>query len=101
MRRRFMICLICALRACGPAPGQEPESDAMSVYKQEVIQGFTVLIHPEVMNHDTEAAQMRGELTSQLEAIVRVVPNEPLSALRQVRIWVEWEKKKGGAAEFH
>jgi hypothetical protein len=44
---------------------------------------------------------MRKELDRQLAAIVREMPADRLPALRKVRIWVEWEKQKNGAAEFH
>jgi len=101
MWSQFMICLIWVFLAVDLACGQEQKFDPTSVYQQEVIQGFTVLINPMVLNHKMEAAQMRSELTSQLKAIVRVMPDKPLSVLQQVRIWVEWEKKKEGAAEFH
>jgi len=83
------------------ASGQDQAFDRTAVYKTEAIQGFTVLINPEVMDHKEDAAAMREELDSQLKAIVRVLPEMPLFTLRNVRIWVEWEKTKGGAAEFH
>ncbi len=84
-------------RACG----QDETFDRTAVYKTEAIQGFAVLINPEVLEHKDDADAMRDELDSQLKSIVRVLPAMPLSTLRSVRIWVEWEKTKGGAAEFH
>lgn len=62
--------------------------------------GFTILIHPTVLKHPQEARAIRQELKSQLAAISRVMPAEPLSILRKVRIWVEWANRTG-AAEFH
>lgn len=72
-----------------------------SAYKRESVQGFTILIHPEVLAHQQEAKEMRAELSQQLTAISRNVPAKPLAALRKVRIWVEWAKRSQGAAEFH
>jgi hypothetical protein len=80
---------------------QEGTFDPTSLYQRESVQGFTILIHPEVLRHEKEAAEMQKELESQLSKIVRVMPAKPLSALQKVWIWVEWEKKKNGAAEFH
>jgi hypothetical protein len=75
--------------------------DPTSAYKRESCHGFTILVNPEVDIHKKEAAEMRAELTSQLSAIVRVMPAKRLSALKNVWIWAEWEKKPNGAAEFH
>lgn len=72
-----------------------------SLYKPESIQGFTILINPTVLNHRTDAQAMRKELTVQLTQITRVVPAKLLGQLRKVRIWVEWNRKINGAAEFH
>jgi len=75
--------------------------DPTSIYQQASSSGFTLLINPKVLQHPKEAAVMRQELDSQLAAIARVVPAQPLAALRKVRIWVEWKKRANGAAEFH
>lgn len=72
-----------------------------AAYQQESIHGFIVLIHPEVLTHQQEAKEMRAELSQQLAAISRRVPAKSLSALRKVRIWIEWAKRSQGAAEFH
>lgn len=72
-----------------------------AVYIQKSIHSFTVLIHPEVLTHQQTAEEMQRELDQQLLAISQVVPTQPLSALRKVRIWVEWAKRPQGAAEFH
>jgi predicted metallopeptidase len=75
--------------------------DPTAVYQQEVVQGFTVLINPQLREHPSAARDMRQELSSQLAQIAQVVPAQPLSALRKVRIWVEWDKNLQGAAVFH
>ncbi len=98
---RLVIFTIWSAAIFGQLDAQEQVFDAISGYQKECIQGFTVLINREVLIHKEEAAQMRKELASQLKAIIHVMPAKPLLAMKRVRIWVEWEKKKDGAAEFH
>ena len=93
--------MIWAALIAGRASSQQSPFDPTSVYKRESICGFTVLINPEVLIHKQEAAEMQKELEAQLKAIVREVPAKRLPALQKVWIWVEWEKQKNGAAEFH
>jgi hypothetical protein len=71
-----------------------------SAYKKELTGGFAVLINPEVLRHREEAAAMRQELKSQIKRIARTVPDKPMSALKKVHIWVEWEHTDQGAM-FH
>lgn len=88
--------------AAGDVCAQERNYDPTSAYEKESIQGFTVLVNRQVLAHEREASETLQELKTQLEAIARVMPSGPLTALRKVRIWVEWNKReKGGAAEFH
>lgn len=70
-------------------------------YEERTVEGFTVLVNKEVLAHDKEAKEALKELRSQLRKITKVLPAQPLKKLRKVRIWVEWEKKKRGAAEYH
>jgi hypothetical protein len=100
MRPALLITMIGTLLV-GPTLAQEHSFDPTSVYRRESIHGFTVLINPEVSIHKREAAEMRKELDSQLAAIVAAMLADRLPALRKVWIWVEWEKQKNGAAEFH
>jgi hypothetical protein len=90
-----------SLTLCIALAAQSSALTPASEYHAETIEGFTILIHPDVLQHKDEVAEMRKELASQLTEIVRVVPEEPLADLRKVRIWVEWEKRPQGAAEFH
>ncbi len=80
---------------------QQPPYAPTSSYVKQTIQGFTVLIHPEVLRHEQDAQQMRLELESQLKTILQVVPARPMEQLKKVRFWVEWAKKPNGGAEFH
>ncbi len=72
-----------------------------AAYQRESIQGFTILINPAVLQHQQETGEMRQELNRQLAAIARVVPAQPLSVLKKVRIWIEWAKQPQEAATFH
>jgi hypothetical protein len=72
-----------------------------SDYMKKSLHGFTILINPEVLKHKKASNEMEKELDSQLAKIVDAVPSRRLSALRKVRIWVEWQAKRGGAAEYH
>lgn len=73
----------------------------LSAYARRVVWGFTVFVHREVLAHPAETADALSELEKQIRHILRAVPAEPLRALRRVRIWLEWENKPNGAAEYH
>lgn len=73
----------------------------LSAYAPRKIAGFTVLIHHEVLKHPADAKEALRELEGQARQIVHVVPAEALAHLRRVRIWLEWENKPNGAAEYH
>ena len=78
-----------------------PPFAPLSDYKQETIHEFTVLVHRSVDEHAETAKQVRDEMGRQLAAAARALPAEPLAAVRKVRIWVEWNAKPRGGAEFH
>lgn len=75
--------------------------DPVSAYEVRTVEGFRVLVHPRVLEHAADAAAAMTELRAQLKAIARVVPAKPLADLRKVAIWIEWDAKPNGAAEFH
>ena len=101
MRCTLATALVWAALIAGRAFSEDSPFDPTSIYMRESIHGFTILINPEVLVHKREAAAMRKELETQLEAIVREVPARLMPDLQKVWVWVEWEKKKEGAAEFH
>ena len=72
-----------------------------SVYQEQSIHGFTVLVSPQVLAQAHAAVEVRAELVRQFGEVVEVVPSPAVSALRKVRIWVEWSKRPDGGAEFH
>jgi len=77
------------------------EPKPTSAYDRESIGGFTVLVSDEVREHPEVLADVRAELERQIAAIRRTMPSGPLAALEQVVIWVEWNAKADGGAEFH
>lgn len=68
---------------------------------EEKIEGFTVLISPEVAARSAQRQDLRAELEMQLLEISGLLPSSALEKLRKTRIWVEWKAKGGSAAEFH
>ncbi|MCL1920052.1 MAG: hypothetical protein FWG50_03080 [Kiritimatiellaeota bacterium] len=70
-------------------------------YQVSLRRGFSVLVNPAILAHAEEAKAFRDELDKQLADLHRVLPKDKLTALLPVRIWVEWEKKPNGAAEYH
>lgn len=70
-------------------------------YAKREIQGFTLLVNPEVAKHPDEAKAAFEELEGQLKKICAVVPEKPLAELKKVKFWVEWQAKKNGAMEVH
>jgi hypothetical protein len=83
------------------APGQDRNYDPQSAYQEQSIHGFTVLLSPQVLAQARAAAEVRAELARQFGEAVKVVPPFAVSALRKVRVWVEWSKRPHAGAEFH
>lgn len=77
------------------------QEDARPCYQSRKVQGFTIYIHPQAQEHADELKAALQELEQQFDKITAVVPERHLARLRQVPIWMEWEKKKNGAAEYH
>ncbi len=97
MKHLFVPAVAVLLLTAPGASAFEPSEN----YKKREVQGFTVLVHPEVEKHADEVKVAFEELDSQLKTLCAVVPEKPLAALKKVKFWVEWQTKKNGAAEFH
>ena len=97
----WRVVLMCALSIAGTAQAETKPFDPASSYQSTTVQGFSVVIHPEVFAHKAAAAQMQQELEAQLTAIRRVMQPDRLEKLQKVKLWVEWERNPKGAAEFH
>ena len=98
--KRLTLGLTAAL-AAHPLAAAEPPFTPTSAYRTNLVHGFTVLVNPSVPEHGADADALRAELDRQLADIHRVLPKDKLTALLPVRIWVEWQKKPNGAAEYH
>ena len=100
MRIALLPCLA-GLLAGSAALAQDRNYDPQSVYEQQSIHGFTVLLSPQLLAQARAAADVRAELTRQFGEVVEVVPPSAVAALRNVRIWVEWSRRPDAGAEFH
>jgi len=87
----------------GPAAllAQDRAFDPQSAYQEQSIQGFTVLVNQQVLAEARAAANVHDELARQFGEVVEVVPPPAVSALRKVRVWVEWSKRPDAGAQFH
>ena len=100
MRIALLPCLA-GLLVGSAALAQDRNYDPQSVYEQQSIHGFTVLLSPQLLAQARAAADVRAELTRQFGEVVEVVPPSAVAALRNVRIWVEWSRRPDAGAEFH
>ena len=96
--RPFFLTPLLLLVALAPSA---PAFDPTDKYEKREVRGWSVLVHPDVLDNKKQADAAFEELDAQLKKIVEAVPEKPLGELKKVRIWVEWEAKKKGAAEFH
>jgi hypothetical protein len=78
-----------------------PKITPTSAYEKRTMHGFTVMIHPEVLRHEADAAEALKEMDKQLANIARVVPDGPLGHIRKVTVWLEWNTPGASAAQFH
>lgn len=83
-----------------PAACQAPAPTPTRAYRARSMSGFRVLVNPEALGHP-EASDALKLLSAKLKEITKLVPPDRLAVLRKVRLWVEWNAKPNGAAEFH
>ena len=93
MHKIFFVAFFAAISARAFEP-----TDA---YTPRELDGFTVLVHREVLAHTNDCAAADRELKKQLDFLTNALPGKSVAALRGVRIWLEWAAKKNGGAEFH
>lgn len=70
-------------------------------YATDEIEGFAILVSPELDLHPREKEAALAELRRQIAFIRAAVPSSHLPILLQTRIWIEWNAKPHGAAEHH
>src|SRR5690349_3597500 len=61
-------------------------------YAAESMEGFKVLLGPELLRHPAEAAEVRRLLSAQFLRLSRMIPEKALGRLRATRVWVEWDE---------
>ena len=93
--------LLFVLGLPGPAPAQpagkkpaDKKKPAIPGSTRRTIQGFTVLVHDDVFQHDEDPRWKRRPLAVldlELGTIARSLPTRTVKALRTVLVWVEWE----------
>ena len=98
---RYCLLLFCYTLVMNHSMANAEGYSPTSVYEQEYIEGFSVLMHPHVLLQKVMAQAVRDELSRQFKSIVNVMPDEPMRHLRKVNIWVEWNDAANGAALFH
>jgi len=91
-------------------PGEAGQDSSTSIeaptptddYEVRMMRGWTVRINPDVAEDDPELlAATLEELDHQLYGITRVIPEEALSRLRAIEIWVELEMHKTACMCYH
>lgn len=101
MRTALLCCLAGLLAVPAAALAQDRVFDPQSAYQEQSIHGFTVLLNPRVLAQAAAADDVRAELARQFGEVIEVVPPPAVSALRAVRVWVEWRNRPDAGAEFH
>ena len=83
--------------AGSPAGGPDP----LSHYQARRINGFRVIVNKRLLQHPPELAAALKEIENQTGRMEEVLPADRWQRLQQVRIWLEWDRKADGAAEYH
>jgi hypothetical protein len=70
-------------------------------YQKKVIAGFTVLVHPDVLQQKKAAAEFMTFLEGQLKTFNTSLPKDKSQLLHKVQVWVELEERKNSGIFFH
>lgn len=95
----IVVCLVFVEPTAAPV-GDRPFRPT-AAYQPRELHGFLLLVNPDVHDHPEDTALVFEELESQFKQIEAAVPKPALAVLKKVRLWIEWEAKPDGAAEFH
>jgi hypothetical protein len=103
MQRLAPVAVLLAFLLGGPLLGQggttkKPKvtADQVPGYKPMVVEGFTVILSAETLNHldDTEFEKKPlAVLEGELRTICDLMPAKSLKQLQNVLIWVEWDER--------
>lgn len=94
-------CIVCVLIITMLIPWRGWALMPIPTYKNYSIQGFTVFLNQELIQHEYQANEARKELNLQLAKIRDVMPEKPWQILQGVKIWMELQQNKNSAATFH
>lgn len=97
----FPFVSILALALQGGADEPRTAVEPTSRYKPRTIEGWTVLVHPKLLDDAELAGATLDLLKFQLFQITRVVPAPALAKIRRVRIWVEVEEPHTPCMAYH
>lgn len=80
----------------------KPKYTPTKLYTRRIIEGFEVLVHPDLVADAKEYPAAVKELTRQLAEMPKYLPEDKYQRLKKVRIWLE-RRQKGAAsgAAFH
>lgn len=70
------------------------------IYPKLIIENFTIVLNADSTIHPEVAVSLRI-LEKKLREIKSLIGQEKILILQQKPIWVEWEKRKDGAMEYH
>lgn len=91
----------CAAQADEPAVAEMPWTE-LSDYEPRTIEGWPVVVHPDLARGEPELCDRTLELLRfQLYQITRVVPKGAVDKLRKIRIWVELAHPKHPCMCYH
>jgi hypothetical protein len=79
-----------------PQPKNNGFTDPPRGYKRQVMEGFVLWIHEDVLKHNEESTLRRKPLEVlelELKTIVRIMRPEAVKILRNLLIWVEWDDR--------
>lgn len=87
-------------KSTGPKPPPQPKNNGFTDpprgYKRQVMEGFVLWIHEDVLKHNEESKLRRKPLEVldlELKTIVRIMKPEAVKILRNLLIWVEWDQQ--------
>ena len=75
--------------------------DPITAYEQREVAGFTVYVNKTALGHREQTNPAMILLENKLKEIDRLVPPTQLKVMQHTAIWVEWDKRPKGAAEYH
>ena len=101
MNPKSPIWIILILLLSAAAQAGEPAYTPTEKYHRMEIQGWTVLVNPELNKHAQLRADTLELLGNHLYRITRKIPQPALDRLREQKVWVEYEMPKTACMCYH